>query len=132
LSDKPVTTEEVVERIEELAASHDFKLQAYDFVMRGLEHTLSSLDEVRHVNGRELLRGIESFAKEEFGPMAKHVLNTWGVNSTRDFGEIVFHLVGQGILKKTDDDTLDDFVDEFDFEEVFEREYYRDHPIFHE
>ena len=132
MSDKQLTTQEMVARLEALAAQHRFHLSAYDFVMRGLDHTLRELPELRHVSGGELLGGIESFAKEEFGPMAKHVLNTWGVTRTRDIGEIVFHLVEQGILRKTEEDTLDDFSDGFDFDEVFERDYYKDHPVFQE
>ncbi len=107
-----------------------YTLAAYDFVLRGLDRTIRSLPEMRHVSGQELVRGIEGFAKAEFGPMAKHVLNSWGVSRTQDFGAIVFELVEHGVLRKTDEDRLEDFTDRFDFAQAFERDYYKDHPVF--
>jgi uncharacterized repeat protein (TIGR04138 family) len=117
-------------RVEGMAERSPYSLAAYDFVLRGLDHTIRSLPHVRHVSGQELVHGIERFAKQEFGPLAKHVLNTWGLTRTRDFGEIVFQLVEAGILRKTEEDSLDDFVECFDFDQVFERDYYKDHPVF--
>jgi uncharacterized repeat protein (TIGR04138 family) len=103
-----------------------YELEAYEFVLRALDFTIQGFDEVRHVSGQELVEGIRSYARAEFGPMAKHVLNHWGVHATRDFGEIVFLLVERGLLRKTEEDSLEDFDDGFDFEAVFEREYYSD------
>ncbi len=48
--------------------------------------------------------------------MAKCVLNSWGVNSTGDFGEIVFNLIGIGQMRKTSEDRREDFEDVFDFD----------------
>ncbi|NNM34734.1 MAG: hypothetical protein HKO53_16780 [Gemmatimonadetes bacterium] len=115
--------------LQEFARSRPFELEAYEFVMRALDFTIQNLDETRHVSGQELVDGIREFAKGEFGPMAKHVLNTWGVRNTRDFGEIVFDLVAQGVLRKTEDDQIEDFENRFRFEVVFERDYYEDHPV---
>jgi len=121
----------VLARLERRAREGHYALAAYDFVLRGLDHTLRSLPELRHVSGQELVEGIETYAKSEFGPMAKHVLNAWGITRTDDFGAIVFELVEQGVLRKTQDDSPEDFADRFDFDEVFERNYYKDHPINH-
>jgi uncharacterized repeat protein (TIGR04138 family) len=44
------------------------------------------------------------------------VLNSWGVKSTGDFGEIVFNLIGIGQMRKTADDQREDFDNVFDFE----------------
>ncbi|NIY14277.1 MAG: hypothetical protein GWM98_05010, partial [Nitrospinaceae bacterium] len=65
----------------------------------------------RHLSGQELLEGIRNFALQEFGPMSLRVLNTWGVNNTADFGEIVFNLVECGKLRKTEEDSRQDFLD---------------------
>lgn len=131
MSRSSVNTAALLARLERKAREGQYSLEAYDFVLRGLDRILKSLPELRHVSGQELVDGIESFAKEEFGPMAKHVLNTWGISRTDDFGAIVFELVEQGVLRKTEEDSLDDFSDRFDFSEVFERNYYKDHPITH-
>jgi uncharacterized repeat protein (TIGR04138 family) len=72
------------------------------------------------VNGRELLDGIRECAHEQFAPLAKLVLNHWGVERTEDFGEIVFNLVEIGLLNRRPDDTRLDFADGYDFAQAFE------------
>ena len=77
----------------------------------------SSSDEAeRHVTGQELCRAISSLALEQYGYMAKCVLNSWGVYRTVDFGNIVFNLIEIGQMKKTDRDKLEDFENVFDFD----------------
>ena len=96
-----------------------FKPEAYGFVMAALSYTLSTLGDVRHVTGPELLAGVRELALECFGPMAKDVFNHWGVYTCRDFGDVVFNLVDEKLLSKTEDDKIEDFEDGFDFEEEF-------------
>jgi uncharacterized repeat protein (TIGR04138 family) len=104
-----------------------YRTDAYLLVMESLEQVLSGLAERRHITGEELLEGIKDHARERFGPMAKDVLNSWGVHNTLDFGHIVFHLVEAGLLQKTPDDSLSDFIDKYDFAEVFEVNYFENH-----
>jgi uncharacterized repeat protein (TIGR04138 family) len=114
--------------LKELARGRPYEPQAYEFVLQALNYTLQSLNEMRHISGVELAEGIRDFARQEFGPMAKHVLNSWGVTTTRDFGEIVFDLVGAGHLRKTEEDRIEDFEGRYDFEAAFERSYFDDGP----
>lgn len=109
---------------EKFAATRPYTPEAYEFVLHALNYTLRELGEQRHVSGSELSDGIRRLARSEFGPMAKHVLNAWGIHTTRDFGEVVFALVGSGHLRKTDEDRIEDFEDRFDFQQAFERDYY--------
>ena len=97
-----------------------YKPDAYEFVMQGLWHTQKKLKKPGHVSGRELAEGIRQYALQEYGPLAKAVFDHWGVKCTADFGEMVFLMVEQGIMGKTDDDTRDDFKDVYDFEEAFD------------
>jgi uncharacterized repeat protein (TIGR04138 family) len=60
---------------------------------------------------------------ERFGPLARTVLEHWGIHSTEDLGEIVFALVEAGILVAESHDRPQDFRGLFDFEEAFERGY---------
>ena len=60
------------------------------------------------------------YAHEQYGRLAKQVLNHWGITSTGDFGEIVFNLIEIGQMRKTPDDRREDFDDVFDFDEAFE------------
>lgn len=101
---------------------------AYHFVREGLDFTVkllkkSATGKDRHVSGQELLEGLRRYSLQEFGPMAKTVLNYWGVKRCEDFAEIVFNLVDKGILGKTEQDTREDFRGGYDFEEAFVKPY---------
>jgi uncharacterized repeat protein (TIGR04138 family) len=99
--------------------------ETYIFVREGLDHTLKSLKKQngsqsrRHVTGQELLMGLRDYALREFGPMSKTVLNSWGITSCEDFGEVVFNLVDYGVLGKTETDSRNDFKNGFSFDEAF-------------
>ena len=105
-----------------------YRSDAYLFLLQALERKLDSIGKRRHISGAELLHGVKDLARERFGPLAKDVLNSWGVHSTLDFGHVVFHLVEAGVLKKTPDDSLADFIDQYDFRQVFEVEYF-ENPV---
>lgn len=97
---------------------------AYYFVREALDHTQAQLlrqgePAPRHVSPRELLEGIRAFALEQFGPMTCTVLEEWGVRTCPDFGEIVFNMIDQQLLSKTEQDFREDFKDGFDFTEAF-------------
>jgi uncharacterized repeat protein (TIGR04138 family) len=104
-----------------------FDRHAYDFVRLGLDHTVKELrkkdapraERSRHVSGPELLEGLRAYALEQYGPMAKTVLNAWGIHRCRDFGDIVFNLIEYNVFSKTDSDRREDFSDVFDFDEAF-------------
>ena len=95
--------------------------EAYLCVMAALQATVSRLERPRHLTGRELLDGLRLYALEQYGPMARTVLNAWGVHSTEDVGEIVFALVDARVLGTTPTDSQEDFKAYFTFEEAFDR-----------
>ncbi len=97
--------------------------EAYSFILEALSFTQKKFKRSKHVNGKELLEGIKVLLMEQFGPMSMTVLEHWGIRSTEDFGNIVFHLVKKRILSKTDEDDIADFKDVFDFDQVFDRGY---------
>lgn len=100
-----------------------YDMEAYSFVLSGLQYTLSKLDEHRHISGRELLDGIREYALRQYGPMTRTVLEYWGIKNTMDFGEIVFNLVETGLMKRRPEDLKEEFKNVFDFEKVFDRPY---------
>lgn len=116
-----VLDEQVMDRLRE--RNPRFRETAYVFLISALHFVLQRLDETRHITGRELAEGVRDLAIDRFGPMARTVLEHWGIRDTTDVGEIVFALVECGILIKQDDDCIDDFLGVFDFEEAFERDY---------
>jgi uncharacterized repeat protein (TIGR04138 family) len=110
-------TEELLEPI----LRHDprYTAEAYFFIRDALDHTVRQLETPRHISGRELLDGIRKYALDEYGPVAKRVLSEWGIGECIDFGNIVFNLVNEGLLGKTDSDSIDDFANGYDFAEAF-------------
>ena len=98
---------------------------AYVFVLGALNYVLERLPEPRHITGGEMAGGVRDLAIERFGPMARTVLEHWGIEQTVDVGEIVFALVESGVLIKQEEDTRDDFVDVFDFDDAFGSPYPR-------
>lgn len=106
-----------------------YTIEAYLFVRDALDHTVKQLETPRHVSGQELLGGIRDYAIIEFGPVAKRVLSEWGIYECIDFGYIVFNLVDEGLLGKTEEDSINDFATGYDFTEAFEHPFRPKQPI---
>lgn len=96
---------------------------AYLFVLEALHRRLARLQSPRHVSGAELADAVRELALMRFGPMARTVLEHWGIHSTADMGEIVFSLVERGILIKQPGDSREDFEGLYSFDEAFEKGY---------
>ena len=77
----------------------------------------------RHLTGQQLCEAIRLFALDQYGLMARCVLNSWGVHKTGDFGEIVFNLIRVEQMRKRPEDRREDFDDVFDFEKGLEQSY---------
>lgn len=105
--------------------------RAYHFVRQGLDHTVKEIKQSQgersrkslHVSGQELLQGLRAFALEQYGPMARAVLASWGVTRCSDFGDIVFNLIEYNVFSKTDADRREDFAEIYSFEEAFDRPF---------
>jgi uncharacterized repeat protein (TIGR04138 family) len=121
-----ISFEEALARI--LAKDPRYLRDAYFFVREALDHTQKTIGKdtrgrARHVSGQELLEGIRDFALQQFGPMAKMLLNEWGVHQCSDFGELVFNMVEADWLAKTDKDSRADFASGYDFDEAFRKPF---------
>lgn len=77
------------------------------------------IENTRHITGRDLCYGLRDFATQQYGLLAKGVLRRWQIHRTEDFGAIVFALVENNILRKTENDSIEDFINVFDFNEAF-------------
>lgn len=104
-----------------------FDRKAYGFVRQALDHTVKELKKrapertakSQHVTGPELLTGVRDYALDQYGPLAKTVLNTWGITRCRDIGDIVFNLIEYSVFSKTENDRREDFSEVYDFDEAF-------------
>ena len=107
-----------------------YPIEAYEFVQRGLTYTVGKLhgdlkdpSACRHVSGPQLCEGLREFALLEWGMLALTVLARWNIRRTIDFGRIVFAMVDNGWMSKTDEDDVEDFRDVYEFKSAFETKY---------
>lgn len=119
---------EVVDIADVLQRAGGYSPDCYSFIRDGLAHTVemvhgdesASDEESRHVSGTQLCLGLRDYGVQQYGLLARDVLNRWGIHETMDFGKIVFAMVEAGLMRKTDEDTLDDFRGVYAFDEAFD------------
>lgn len=116
------TIEQVVQELDR------YPIEAFQFIQEGLNFSVQRFhgkqaDTPKHVSGQQLCEGLREFALMRWGRLSRTVLRRWGINATYDFGRIVFALIANGMLQKTDEDEIDDFRDVYDFRRAFESEY---------
>ena len=134
---------EALRRLAEIAKKDGrYSVDAYVFVQHSLRYaqfelgmgqaqpfTADELDDFEnippeaHLTGQQLCEAIRLYAAEMYGLMAKVVLNSWGVKTTSDFGEIVYKLIEMGEMTKSETDRREDFDGHYDFKEAFQRDY---------
>ena len=111
-----------------------YKPEAIQFLFEALDEAVRETgrseeeDDKRHVTGQELLDVMRRHARKLFGPLAASVWRAWGIQTTLDWGHVVFLLVDAQLLRRRDTDTIEDFQDGFDFDEYFVRSYRPESP----
>jgi len=108
---------EIISKIKKEGSAFDSK--AFYFIYEALEYTMHKLEVRGHVSGQQLLEGIRRLALEKFGMLAPTVFNQWGVYKTEDFGRIVFKLVENNAMGRTEEDAEEDFQGVYDFDNAF-------------
>ena len=116
-NEKPEVPKKSIEQVARETGRYD--VQAYYFLFETLEWLMGRLDERRHVSGAELSQAVRDLAVERFGMLAGGVMRSWGVNSTSDFGRMVYDLIEAGQMSRTEEDDIHDFDAVFDFEKAF-------------
>jgi len=122
-----INFDESVELI--LGSDTRYHRDAYGFMREALDFTQKLVGKenqgkIRHVTGGELLDGMRQYALQQFGPMTTTVFEEWGIRNCQDFGEIVFNMVENGLLAKTEKDSRDDFQNGYDFTEAFRKPFW--------
>ena len=98
-----------------------YSVEAYDFVFEALDYTLKRRGSSRkHVSGPQIMESVRLLALEQFGFLARTVLEKWGITRTDDFGDLVFNLIEVDLLQKTANDSREDFCGLFEFETAFD------------
>jgi uncharacterized repeat protein (TIGR04138 family) len=112
-----------------LRRSRRFTREAYYFVRDSLDHTQrflrqeSGVPELTHVTGAQLCEGLRRHAIDQFGPLSRLVLNSWGLRTTTDIGGVVFLLIETGAFFRSETDSPADFDAVFDFADAFDRPF---------
>lgn len=116
-----------------------YKLDAYQFIREALQYAHENIDQIgplgfgpsdnpdsdvaRHLSGQQLCEACRLYAIDQFGYLAKMVLQSWGLNETGDFGELVYNLIRIEQMRKSESDRREDFDDVYDFENAFEPKF---------
>ena len=111
--------------LEQIAAEDGrYSAPAIRFVYEALSYTAKNVaTEPKHVSGEILCEGLKKLALEKWGRLAMLVLNTWGIKTTRDFGEIVWLMIRNEWMSAQPTDSIDDFNDVFNFKTVFKTQF---------
>lgn len=102
-----------------------FPPQAFQFIRDGLAHAVRMVHGEnpagpdRHVSGRQLCLALRDFAVRRYGMLARTVLEHWGIRRTDDFGRIVYGMIAAGLLRASEQDSIEDFRGVYDFDEAF-------------
>ena len=119
-----------------------YPIEAYQFVREALayaadtmelgsqDHFDPDLDDAevdqareRHLTGQQLCESIRSYALHQYGYMARVVLKNWNIDTTGCFGDIVYNMIDQGIMKKSSRDKRSHFDDVYSFDDVFDAKF---------
>ena len=125
--------------IELLKRDKRYKMESYRFINEALIYAqnvlklgketkpetpaeIEPVDE-KHVTGQDLSRAVKEYALQQYGLMARSVLNELGIKKTDDIGRIVYNLIEIGLMKKTDEDKIEDFYNVFDLGAELDRDF---------
>ncbi len=106
-----------------LKKDHRFTIETYRFINEALERAQkknrqndSEINEVSsgHVTGQDLSYAVLELALEQFGFLARIVLNNLGIKKTGDIGDAVYNLIDIGYMQKIPEDSREDFDNVFD------------------
>ncbi|MGB7342589.1 MAG: Minf_1886 family protein [Pirellulaceae bacterium] len=117
-----------------------YKFEAYQFIREALQYAhehmelpeMATAEEIevpfgqpqpRHVTGQQLCHACRKYALDQYGYLSRMVLSRWGIESTSDFGELVYNLIRIEQMRKSESDRREDFDDVYDFEEAFEPKF---------
>jgi len=103
-----------------------YPLDAFVFLYDGLSRAVKQVhgdaaeaDVPQHVTIQQLCYALRDEAIERWGLLARDVLAKWNIHGTIDFGNMVYVLIENDLMKKSDADRLEDSRDVYDFNEAF-------------
>ena len=108
---------------EEEVDLEDLDLECFEEEDEDLEGWEEEEEAESHLTGQVLCQAIRQYATQQYGLLAKVVLNSWGIHTTSHFGDIVYNLISINMMKKSKSDRREDFDDQYDFEDAFVKNF---------
>ena len=99
-----------------IAKKYNKSVQAVAFAFDTSDTAFSAL--AQPITIKDLVLYMKTYAVFIFGCLARTVLSEIGINSTRDFGELVMCLINESYIKMDQTESIDEFNDVFDFSEI--------------
>lgn len=101
------------EAVDAIVRKHpEYAPDAYHFMRSAIDYAADQLnksDQSPHLSAEELYLGACAHALEEYGPLARYLLDSWNLSSSHDFGCIVYNLIEAGVFGKQADDRQEEF-----------------------
>jgi|GEM_PF-318453 uncharacterized repeat protein (TIGR04138 family) len=115
--------DEYLSRIGEAAKKTVFSVEAFYFVVDVVSRTLEERSGTQQLSASALCWIFRDHAIKMFGVNAKDQLASWRVDSTSDFGLIVYALIEEGLLFKSENDSFEQFHKVYEFDEAFDPDW---------
>lgn len=101
------------EAVDAIVRKHpEYAPDAYDFMRSAIDYAAEQLnksDQSPHLTAEELYLGACAHALEEYGPLARYLLDSWNLRTSHDFGCIVYNLIEAGVFGKQAEDRQEEF-----------------------
>lgn len=120
----PMCFEDAVDAIME--KHPEYAPDAYGFMRSALESAsrrFGKTSAAPHLSAEELYLGFCAYALEEYGPLAKAVMEHWNVQSSADVGAIVYNLIEVGVFARQESDTQAQFEHLRPMSEILDEPY---------
>lgn len=85
-----------------------YPVSAYVFVFEVLDWIDIALKK-KHLTGEELSLSAYAYSIEKYGLLARTIWEEMNIHRSEDLGEIVFHLVEEGLMGRQETDRIEDF-----------------------
>lgn len=106
----PSSFEDAVERLTQQYPQ--WKAEGYYFLRTAMDEAserFASNRDDKHLSAEELYMGCCACALDEYGPLARLVLESWGIATCSDVGTLVYNLIDAGIFSSQPGDTREQF-----------------------
>lgn len=106
----PCSFEDAVERL--VRQYPRWKADGYYFLRTAMDaasERFAAHRAEKHLSAEELYMGWCACALDEYGPLARIVLESWGISTCSDVGALVYNLIDAGIFSAQPGDTREQF-----------------------